>query len=204
MELANGIKVNSGAGIIKLDKNRNVEWSYNIKNASGVQEVVETRMGTYLLISHINGWNSGDEDSSVSLLGGISLLGGEPSEGWEDDSSIIYNVYVSQGAQEVQELIVENTRKLFNITTEIEEIDGIKGGTISGEDKSSYEAIKFGESSVNEIKIIPDTNYEIIGITLNGKEHQFEEAEDGSYIMPAFTDVREDKHIVAKFSLKDN
>ena len=204
MELANGIKVNSGAGIIKLDKNRNVEWSYNIKNASGVQEVVETRMGTYLLISHINGWNSGDEDSSVSLLGGISLLGGEPSEGWEDDSSIIYNVYVSQGAQEVQELIVENTRKLFNITTEIEEIDGIKGGTISGEDKSSYEAIKFGESSVNEIKIIPDTNYEIIGITVNGKEHQFEEAEDGSYIMPAFTDVREDKHIVAKFSLKDN
>ena len=52
--------------------------------------------------------------------------------------------------------------------------------------------------------MIPDENYEIIGITVNGEEWQYETEEDGSYTMPQFTNVTEDKHIVVTYSLKDN
>ena len=53
--------------------------------------------------------------------------------------------------------------------------------------------------------MIPDENYEIIGITVNGEDYyDFETNEDGSYTMPSFDNVTEDKHIVVTYALKDN
>ena len=108
------------------------------------------------------------------------------------------------GVPEEQELEVKNERKKFKITTDVQEIDGIKGGMITGEDATPYEKVKYGDSSTQEIKMIPDENYEIIGITINGKEYKFTANDDGSYIMPAFTNVTENKHIVVTYSLKNN
>ena len=67
------------------------------------------------------------------------------------------------GVPEIQELTVENTKKEFKITTDVNEIDNVKGGTISGEDANPYETVKYGDSSTKEIKMTPDENYEIIG-----------------------------------------
>ena len=108
------------------------------------------------------------------------------------------------GAQEVQELVVENDRKEYKITTDIKEIDGIKGGNISGEDAVAYEKIKYGDNSTRNIVMTPNENYEIIEVTVNGEEWQFEPEIDGSYTMPAFQNIQEDKHIVVTYSLKDN
>lgn len=50
----------------------------------------------------------------------------------------------------------------------------------------------------------PDENYEIIEITVNGEEYQFTANEDGTYTMPQFENMTEDKHIVVTYSLKEN
>ena len=104
--------------------------------------------------------------------------------------------------KEKAELEVENVRKEYKITTDVEETKGIKGGTISGEDESAYEIVKFGDSSIKEIKMVPDENYEIIKITINGEQQLFAKNEDGSYTLPQITDIQEDKHIVVTYSLK--
>ena len=109
-----------------------------------------------------------------------------------------------ESAREQNELIVTNNRKEYKITTDIYEIDNIKGGTISGEDKQPYEVVKYGDDSIKEIKMIPNENYEIIGITVNGKEWLYDVDVDGSYTMPTFENMTEDKHIVVTYSLKDN
>ena len=117
---------------------------------------------------------------------------------------MILEVVNQVGVPEVQELVVENSRKEFNITTDVNEIDGIKGGSISGEDMTSYEKVLYGENSTESIVMTPEEGYEIIGITVNGEEWKFEENPDGTYTMPQFENVTEDKHIVVTYSLKDN
>ncbi|MBR3613772.1 MAG: MucBP domain-containing protein [Clostridia bacterium] len=121
-----------------------------------------------------------------------------------DDDIVTFTIEDLLEIQETQELIVENNRKEFNITTDIEKTEGVKGGTISGEDEVPYETIKYGDNSTKEIKLVPEGEYEIISIKVNGEETVFNTAEDGSYIMPIFTNVTEDLHIVAKFGLKEN
>lgn len=108
------------------------------------------------------------------------------------------------GAPEIQELEIENQIKEFEITTDVKEIDGIKGGTISGEDKAPYEKVKYNQNNTQEIVMKPDENYEIIEITVNGKEYPFTANEDGTYTMPQFEQITEDKHIEVTYSLKDN
>ena len=79
---------------------------------------------------------------------------------------MILEISDQAGVPEVQELIVENSRKEFKITTNVKEIDGVKGGEISGEDKNPYETVKYGENSTKEIIMTPNENYEIISITI--------------------------------------
>ena len=120
------------------------------------------------------------------------------------EDGMIAKIYPSAGVPEVQELTVENNRKKFEITTDVKEIDGVKGGNISGEDFKPYETVKYGDSNTEEIIMTPDENYEIIGITVNGQEWQFEENTDGTYTMPQFTNITEDKHIEVTYAIKDN
>ena len=58
-------------------------------------------------------------------------------------------------------LKVNRKRKEFKITTDVYEIDGIKGGTISGEDESLYETVTYGEDATKTIVAIPDEGYEV-------------------------------------------
>ena len=106
--------------------------------------------------------------------------------------------------EDVCELNILNERKDFKILTEINEIDGIKGGFISGEDIYPYERVRYGDDSIKEIKMIPNENYEIISITVNDEVWPFTPEVDGSYTMPTFENITEDKHIVVTYSLKNN
>ena len=112
-----------------------------------------------------------------------------------------YQLDISQTVEKA-ELEVENNKKEYKITTDIEEFNGIKGGSISGEDEVAYEVVKHGNSSTKEIKMIPDENYEIIKITINGEQQLFTKNADGSYTLPQINDIQEDKHIVVTYSLK--
>ena len=116
----------------------------------------------------------------------------------------IYRIDGVAGCQDIQELEVNNIRKELKISTGINEIDGIKGGTITGERKEVYERVKYGDNSTKEIVITPEPNYEIISIMINEEEWQFEPNDDGSYTMPVFENVTKDIDVVAQFALKDN
>ena len=159
---------------IKLDHNGNIKWGGIIDNASN----------DYTCLV------------SESVDGGIFVA---------NDGKIL-KINAEIGVPEVQELVVENQIKEFEITTDVIEIDDIKGGSISGEDEEPYETVKYGDSSLKEIKMTPDSGYEIIKITINGEEILDYEVnpDDGSYILPQFTNITEDKHIEVTYALSTN
>ncbi|MGN1329850.1 MAG: SpaA isopeptide-forming pilin-related protein, partial [Clostridia bacterium] len=119
-------------------------------------------------------------------------------------TGVLIKISASTSVPEQSEIVAVNNRKEFKIITDIEEIDGVKGGTISGEDERPYETVKYGDSSTKEINIVPNDEYEIISITINGEEYEFETNEDGSYVMPLFDNVIENKNIVVKFAKSSN
>ncbi len=203
IELDNGINIkNHGTTsyldgmIIKIGSNGKTEWAQSMGATHNdvVMSVVETKDDSYAVGGYFY-------SSSVDLGNGINI-NNHGTTSYSD--GFLTEIKPEIGASEQEVLIVENNRKNYKITTDIKEIDGIKGGTISGEDMKMYEKIKYGDTSTKEIKITPNDNYEIISILVNGEDYQFEATEDGSYIMPSFENVTENKHIVATFSLKNN
>ena len=178
--------------MIKYSSDGEVEWAKSVggSNTDSIESVTELSDGSIIAGAYFS--------SSTIETDGHTLINGGNYDG------IILRIANQVGAPEVQELTVENTRKVFNITTDVNEIDGIKGGSILGEDKNPYEEVKYGDNSVKEIKMTPDEGFEIIGITVNGEEYQFIENSDGTYTMPQFENVTEDKHIVVTYSKKDN
>ena len=197
ISIGNGVSLfNKGSTdgmIIKYSSKGEVEWAKGIgeKSSGFISSVVETYDGNYI--------TGGNFSSSNIDFGNKKELNNKGST-----DGMILKITDQMGVPEVQELEIDNKRKEFKITTDVKEIDNIKGGSISGEDENPYEKVKYGDTSTNEIKMIPDENYEIIGMTVNGEDYQFIPNEDGSYTMPAFTNMTEDKHIVVTYSLKDN
>ncbi len=104
------------------------------------------------------------------------------------------------------ELTIENTIKKFKITTDVNEINGVKGGSISGEDEEPYEIIKYGENSTKEIIMTPDQDYKITNITINGENIEYSINSDGTYTIPAgyFENMKENKHIVVTYGTGNN
>ena len=120
----------------------------------------------------------------------------------ENDAPTIKGLYMITNS--VSELIVENNKLKFNITTDVEQFDGIKGGTISGEDATPYETVTYEKNSTQEIKMVPENGYKITKITVNGEDYAFTPNEDGTFTMPLFENMTENKHIVVSFSAIKN
>ena len=180
------------AYLVKYDRNNEVEWASSFGGGMEdyLKSIAVTEEGDYIVGGYYN--------SSSMQIGYYTLT----NKGSDDAFLVKLNAYM--GANEQEEITFENQRKEYKITTDVKEIDGIKGGTISGEDKSSYEKVKYGDTSTKPIIMTPDANYEIIGITVNGKEYPYTSLPDDSFQMPQFENVTEDKHIVVTYALKDN
>ena len=106
---------------------------------------------------------------------------------------------ISPEIPEQQEITVENYKKEYKITTEVEGT----GGSISGQgstEENPYEIVKHGEDSTKEIVITPDAGYKVLKITVNGEEINFVPEEYGSVILDKFTNMTSDKHVVVQFS----
>ena len=176
--------------IVKYDKEGKTIWAIPLSGMT-INDIDITTNNTILVAGY-------SKQDTIYAEDEISIGNNGNNDG------IILNVSEYTGVPEVQELTVENARRQFKITTNVKEIDGIKGGSISGEDNNPYETVKYGDSSTKEIIMTPDENYEIIEITVNGEEWKFEENTDGTYTMPQFSNVIEDKHIEVTYALKDN
>ena len=180
--------------IIKYNKDGFAEWAKSIGGTTNTEEicsVAETKDSNYIVGGTFY-------SSKIELENGLSLT----NKG--DVDGMVLKITPQGGVPEVQELEIINNRKEFIITTDVQEIDNVKGGSISGEDINPYEKIRYGDTSIKEIKMVPDEGYEIIGITVNGKEYKYTANADGSYTMPAFSNITENKHIVVTYSLKNN
>lgn len=105
---------------------------------------------------------------------------------------------------EQSEILSTNYRKQYKVTTDVREVDGVKGGSISGEDLNPYEKIKHGDNSQNTIEAVPDDQYEIVSITINGKEYNFNAEAGESETLPIFENMTEDKHVVVTYAKSSN
>ena len=179
--------------LIKYNENGNLEWSTVLGGDydDEITAIAETSDENYIAVGYFC-------SESIEFEKNKKITNKGNKDG------MILKIKTQKGVPEVQELEVVNNRKEYKITTDINEIDNIKGGTITGENETPYEKVKYGDNSIKEIKMIPDESYEIIGITVNGEEYKYTVNTDGSYTMPTFTNVTEDKHVVVTYSLKDN
>ena len=112
----------------------------------------------------------------------------------------------------------------YKITTDVVEHDekykdgtvvkNVKGGSITNEDAYAHEYVLKNRNSQDIIEIVPDKDYEIVSITINGKVYDFKDAiktndkitlnENGNVKIEKefFTNMQEDKHIEVEFRKK--
>ncbi len=195
IQVGNDILENNGNQeglIIKYDKKDEAEWAKDIGGSKDdcITSMAEKNNGKIVAGGYFDSPTIEEDGHTLENQGG--------SDG------MILEIENQVGVPEVQELAVENSRKEFKITTDVNEANGTRGGSISGEDESPYETVKYGDNSTKQIVMTPDENYEIIGITVNGEEWKFTANADGTYTMPQFTNMTEDKHVVVTYALKSN
>ena len=181
--------------IVKYDSDYNYSWNKNI-TGNGMDEVItvsELSTGEYIA----GGWFS-----STSLnVGQDSTEENLTLDQYTDAFLVKYgDIVVSPEIPDTQEIIVENELKKYNISTEVIPINGIKGGTISGDGDEVYETVQHGKNSVKEIVITPNTGYKILEIKVNDEVVSFTPEVDGSYTLDLFTNVTTDKHVTVTFS----
>ena len=180
--------------IIKYDTNGDQAW-YKQISGDGLDEVTgvtERDSNEFVAVGYFN---------STTLKGDVSDSEVLSLSKYTDGFVLNYGeIVTAPEVPESSEITVENNLKKFKITTDVEEVDGVKGGSISGEDEQPYETVEYGKDSTKEIKIVPDSGYKIVKITINGENYEFTPAEDGTVTMPQFTNMQTDKHVVVTFS----
>ena len=180
-ETASGEKIEkntAGGFIVKYNKNDKVEYVKMIdENTSNKRNVL-----------------------SINVADNYTVVGYDTVNG--RNAAYIMNLEentISAEIPEQQELTVENYKKEYKITTEVEG----EGGSISGQGSTAenpYEIVKHGEDSTKDIVVTPEEGYKILKITVNGEEINFVPEEDGSVILDKFTNMTSDKHVVVQFS----
>ena len=213
------------ADIIKLDRNGNEEWRKEIESnedymVTRPRDIKQHKNGKYILVGEFctEILNLGNriilENKSYPWNVGIQL-GPSPDEKIDVVAhyydAMILTLDAEKMIPEKQEITVSNFYKRHNITTEVKEVNGEKGGTISGEGLTPYEKVIHGDASSKPIEIKPDEYYELVDVTINGEKYsisslQYNE-EKGIYTMPKegiFANVLDDIHIVVTFCYTEN
>ena len=188
------ISGDSDGFVIKYDSDGNQAWYKQVTgdNLDEVTGVAERDENEFVAVGYFN---------STTVKGDTADSQGASLSKYSDGFVFNYGeIITAPEVPESSEITIENNLKKFQITTDVEEVNGVKGGTITGEDEAPYEVVEYGKDSTKEIKIVPDENYKIVKITVNGENYEFTPAEDGSFTMPQFTNMQTNKHIVVTFS----
>ena len=119
------------------------------------------------------------------------------------NNTIVYSAG-SAAVQDTTELIVKNRVKKFRVSTLVEPYEGVKGGSISGDGVYAYELVNYNEENTNDITITPNEGYKILSLTINGEKVPYTPNADGTYTLPRFTNMLEDKAVVVKFIKIEN
>ena len=169
----------SGGFIVKYNKNNKVEYAKMIdettSNTRRVKSIVSVE-NNYI----IAGYSSANSINEAYMAK------------FQENT-------ISPEIPEEQNLVIENNKIQYKITTEVKG----SGGTISGQGSTAekpYETVGYGEDSKKDIIATPDAGYKVLKITVNGEEIAFTPEEDGSVILDKFINMTSDKHVVVEFS----
>ena len=119
-----------------------------------------------------------------------------------EDAFSEYTLDKFEEMTEDKHIVVEFELVEHVITTEVEGV----GGTISGQGSTKqnpHETVIHGNNSTKDIVVTPDSGYKITSITVNGNAIEFAPQNDGTYTLPIFENMTEDKHVVVKFERKE-
>ena len=197
LNLSDNIRLTSKGGsdgfVAKLDSSGNAVFGTTIGGtaAESLMGVTANKNGGYFVC--------GETSSTNVKVGDVQI-----SNSYGDKDLLVVQFSDFYNIPEQSEIIASNYRKQYKITTDVKELNGVKGGTISGEDLLPYENVKHGDNSQKIIKMIPNHDYEILEITINGESYDFEAGADGSVTLPSFENMTENKHVVVTYVLKDN
>lgn len=223
-ELENGLKARAGT-LIKYNANGKIEWAKGLKGTS-IEESTNIRLANMndgIICAASNTiykiTNSGKiemieglitKSEGTNKLVNITEISAEEkgkvavTGTYDDNKEALFTVQLSNSIPEAENITAKNNLKQFKITTSVKTTDGNKGGTISGEGQTPYEVVKYDATNQYEIKMTPDTNYEIIKVMINGEEVEFNTDSAGNYTMAPLTNIKENKHIEVTYALKDN
>ncbi len=174
----------SNVALIKYDKEGKIEW------IEGDIDIDQTNYSIYGIVQ-VNAQKYVVAGKFMFSYGGY---------GEDRELYILKEITVEPEIPQTQEITVDNYLKQLKITTEVEVINEIKGGSITGEGETPYEIVEYGNNNTKEIKMTPDEGYEITKITINGEKVDFNREEDGTYILPQLTNITEDMHIIVTYT----
>lgn len=100
----------------------------------------------------------------------------------------------SQMGLPTKDLVVTSFFKKFDISVSIDATNTNAAGTIT----NASEKVEYGAASTKEHKVTPKSGYEIVNVSINGVEQEITLNDDGSYTVPTFNNVTENKKIVVK------
>lgn len=180
------------ANVIKYSSAGSVDWAttFGGENNDYITSVFQFEDGTYMFA----GW----------FVSKTIEVGDKVIQNIDEGDGVLARILIKDGVSDTQSIEVKNDLKEFHITTYVEEVNGIKGGSISGEEADPYEIVQYDLNSEKEIKMIPNEGYEIIKVTINGEEIDVNSDEDGSYILPNFVNVTEDKEVIVTYANANN
>lgn len=100
----------------------------------------------------------------------------------------------SQEELPTKDFVVTSFFKKFDISVSIDATNANAVGTIT----NASEKVEYGATSTKEHKVIPKSGYEIASVSINDIEQEITLNDDGSYTVPTFNNVTENKKIVVK------
>lgn len=201
-------KYNTYGAIIKMNKDGRVDWTkayngtpYDIKKTKEGNYIISTLFDVSLYsndFEKLSEYNPKIEKSYYDIGKSYNWPNTEVLDDnkilFTSGSSILNIAKEASNYPERQEIIVYNSLKEYNISTAT---DG--HGKISGMDTPVFEKVKYGKDSTKDIVVTPNEGYSISQIMVNGNEIEFTPNEDGTVTLPKFTNVTQNKDILAKF-----
>ena len=199
--------------IAKLDENNKVVKALRQYNQGTYQEtrsVAQVKDGGYvaggvvdgttlnldITGQNLTGFDAYSEDGYVVKYGVREVSPAMPAKAELEYTNNLqrFTVSVSQyseenGEEEGDRLYDTGATVVGNYTEEFPE---------SGH-KKYVETVRYGENGERSILIVPDTDYSIVGITVNGEDFDYTVSQsDGSVTIPAFENVTENKIVIVK------
>ena len=115
-----------------------------------------------------------------------------------DNKDQVYTLPKFTNVTESKNVEVTFEKRPYTINVQLSD----NNGNVNGQE-SFTETVLYGESSIEDIVITPNSTYKIYRILIDGDELEFTPENDGTYTLPKFVNVTSNKSIEVEFDRKD-